>query len=55
MAVNDKQKLILFDIAAGTVAAIQAKLDAGYVIEFIVSLTPVFNKILVVYAEPPVI
>lgn len=52
MAVNDKQKIILFDIVPDTVTQIQTKLTEGYVIQFIVSLLPKYEKILVVYSTP---
>lgn len=55
MAVNDKQKIILLDINAGTQALIEAKLNEGYVILFIVSLLPKFEKLLVIYATPQTI
>ncbi len=52
MAINDKQKIVLFDIVPDTVAQIQTKLNDGYVIQFIVSLLPKYEKILVVYSTP---
>jgi hypothetical protein len=53
MPVNNKQKLVLIDIDANTVATLQARLAQGYVIEFMISLLPTFTKILIVYALPP--
>ena len=47
------QKIWIADISATTQATIEAKLAVGYVIEFIVSLQPTYNKLLIVYAEPP--
>lgn len=55
MAVNDKQKIAIVDIAAGTDALISQKLLEGYVIQFIVSLTPVYNKLLIIYSTPDTI
>jgi len=52
MAVNDKQKIIIMDIAAGTQAAIEAKLALGYVIVSITNLQPLFNRLLIVYVTP---
>lgn len=52
MAVNNKQKIIVLDISANTQELIEDKLQQGYVIEFMLSLTPVFNKFLIVYATP---
>lgn len=52
MAVNDKQKIILLDIAAGTEALIKAKLQDGFVILSITNLQPSVNKLLIVYATP---
>lgn len=52
MPVNDKQHIVLIDIAAGSQIAIEAKLAAGYVIQFIVNLQPLINKLLIVYATP---
>lgn len=52
MAVNDKQKIALMTIDANTQATIEAKLALGYVILFIVSLQPLFAKLLIVYATP---
>lgn len=52
MAVNDKQKIAVLDIAAGTQALIEAKLAEGYVITHICSLAPAQNKILIIYVIP---
>jgi hypothetical protein len=52
MPINDKQKIALLDINAASQATIETKLYDGYVIQFIVSLTPVFNKLLIVYSTP---
>jgi len=47
------QKIIVIDINAGTEAFIQNALNNGYVIQSITSLTPVYNKLIIIYAEPP--
>lgn len=52
MPVNDKQKIAILDIAAGTQAIIEQKLLEGYVITHICSLAPAQNKILIVYTTP---
>ena len=52
MAINDKQKIVIVNIEAATEDKIKLKLQQGYVILIIVSLTPVFNKLLIVYATP---
>jgi hypothetical protein len=53
MALPKGQKLIVLDINAATQATIQNGLDNGFAIQLIVNLSPVFNKLLIVYAEPP--
>ena len=53
MPVNDKQKIIVLDIAANTQTLIEQKLALGYVILFMVNLQPAINKLLIVYATPP--
>jgi len=50
--INDKQKIILVDIAAGTEQLINDKLNAGFVIQSITNLQPSVNKLLIVYATP---
>jgi hypothetical protein len=55
MAVNDKQKIAIFDIAANTKTLIEEKLNEGFVIQFIVNLQPSINKLLIVYATPEII
>lgn len=52
MPINDKQKIILMDINAATLAAIQQKLQEGFVIHFIINLQPSINKLLIVYVTP---
>jgi hypothetical protein len=52
MPINDKQKIAIVDNAAGTLADINAKLQQGYVIQHIINLAPVFNKLLIVYSTP---
>lgn len=54
MAANDKQKIVVLDIAANSQALIEARLAAGNVIECMVSLAPVLNKLLIVYAIPEI-
>jgi hypothetical protein len=54
MAINDKQKIAVVDINAGTQALIEQKLLDGYVILFIVNLQPL-SKLLIVYATPDTI
>lgn len=49
---NDKQKIILLEITAGTEQLIKDKLLEGFVIQFIVNLQPFVNKLLIVYAKP---
>lgn len=49
---NDKQKIILVDIGAGSEQFIKDKLAEGFVIQFIVNLQPSVNKLLIVYATP---
>jgi hypothetical protein len=53
-APNVKQKLFVIDIAANTQATLQSYLDLGYVLHQIVSLTPTYNKLLLVYYDPQV-
>jgi len=55
MAANDKQKIILLDILAGTEQLIKDKLALGYVILSITNLQPSVNKLLIVYATPETI
>lgn len=52
MPINDKQKIIVLDINANTQQLIEAKLQLGYVITFIVNLQPSVNKLLIIYATP---
>jgi hypothetical protein len=53
MATPKGQKLIVLDNNAATQQTIQDGLNNGFAIQFIVNLAPVFNKLLIVYAEPP--
>jgi hypothetical protein len=53
MATPKGQKVIILDINAGTEAFIQNALNNGFAIWSITSLTPVYNKLLIIYAEPP--
>lgn len=55
MPINNKQKIILLDIAAGTEQLIKDKLTVGYVIQSITNLQPAVNKLLIVYATPEII
>jgi len=52
MAANLRQKIILLDINAGTEQLIKDKLALGFVLHQIVSLTPTFAKLLIVYYDP---
>ena len=47
-----KQKIIVVDIDAGTKTFLDQKLNEGFVITQMVSLTPVFDKLLIIYAIP---
>ena len=47
-----KQKLIVVDIDAGTKTFLDQKLVEGFVITQMVSLTPVYDKLLIIYAIP---
>ena len=47
-----KQKLIVVDIDANTKTFLETKLNEGFVVTQMVSLTPVFNKLLIIYAIP---
>jgi len=53
MAAPKGQKAIVLPNNAVTLATIQNNLDNGYVIQFLVNLSPVSNNILIIYAEPP--
>lgn len=53
MSANPYQKIAIVDIVAGTQALLELKLSQGYVIQHIVSLTPVYSKLLIVYSIPP--
>lgn len=53
MATPKGQKVIILDINAGTEIFIQNALNNGFAIWSITSLTPVYNKLLIIYAEPP--
>lgn len=53
MATPKGQKIIVLDINAETEAFIQNALNNGYAIWCITSLTPVYNKLIIIYAEPP--
>lgn len=52
MAANTRQKIILLDITAATEQLIKDKLALGYVLHQIVSLQPLFPKLLIVYYDP---
>ena len=52
MPVNNVQKIAVLDITANTQSVIENYLAQGYVIEMIVSLTPTYTKLLIVYATP---
>jgi len=54
MAANVRQKLFVIDINAATQATLQGYLDQGYVLHQIISLTPTFTKLLIVYYDPAV-
>jgi len=47
-----KQKLIVVDINTETKTFLEQKLSEGFVITQMVSLAPVFNKLLIIYATP---
>jgi len=49
-----KQKLIVVDINAETQTFLETKLNEGFVITQMVSLTPCFNKLLIIYATPEI-
>ena len=51
MAINDKQKIAVVDIAANTKDLIVQKLAEGYVIQSVTNLTPI-AKLLIVYSTP---
>jgi hypothetical protein len=53
MAAPKGQKIKVLDIDAGTEAFIQNALNNGYAIWSITSLAPVYNKLIIIYAEPP--
>ena len=53
MATPKGQKIIIVDINAGTEAFIQNALNNGFAIWSITNLAPVYNKLLIIYAEPP--
>lgn len=52
MAANNKQFITVVDIVPGTQQLIEAKLALGFAIMAIVSLTPVYNKLLIIYTLP---
>jgi hypothetical protein len=52
MPINDKQKIAVVDITPATQTLIESKLFQGYVIQHIVNLAPVYNKLLIIYALP---
>jgi hypothetical protein len=52
MGANTRQKIILLDINAGTEQLIKDKLALGFVLHNIVSLQPLFPKLLIVYYDP---
>ncbi len=49
-----KQKLIVVNIDAGTQGFLEQKLLEGYIITQMISLTPVFNKLLIIYGIPEI-
>ena len=51
---NTDQKIAILDIASNTKTVIESKLLEGYRIQSIMSLTPVFDKILIVYSQPDI-
>lgn len=53
MATPKGQKIVVLDINVGTESFIQNALNNGYAIWSITSLTPVFNKLIIIYSEPP--
>jgi len=53
MALPKGQKATTLPNNAASLATIQNYLENGYVIQFIVNLSPVSNNILIIYAEPP--
>lgn len=53
MATPKGQKAIVLPNNAGSLPTIQNYLENGYVIQFLVNLSPVSNNILIIYAEPP--
>lgn len=53
MALPKGQKAIILPNNAASLATIQNYLETGYVIQFMVNLSPVSNNILIIYAEPP--
>jgi hypothetical protein len=52
MATPKGQKAIVLPNNAATLATIQDNLNNGFVIQFIVNLSPVSNNFLIIYAEP---
>lgn len=47
---NDRQKIAILDIDAGTKIIIEQKLQDGFLIQSITNLQPKLDKLLVVYA-----
>ena len=47
-----KQKLLIVDIDIATKDFLEVKLNQGFIITQMVSLAPVFNKLLIIYAIP---
>lgn len=49
------QKNIVVDIDANTQDFITAKQESGYGIVSVTNLTPTFDKLLIIYYDPPII
>lgn len=47
------QKIIVLDIDANTQTFLEGKIGDGYIIYSITNLTPIFEKLLIVYYDPP--
>lgn len=54
MAKDRNQHIIIVDIDANTKEFLETKITEGYKIFSVTSLTPVFNKLLVIYFDPPI-
>jgi hypothetical protein len=53
MGLPKGQKAIVLPNNGASLVTIQDYLNNGYVIQFLVNLSPVSNNILIIYAEPP--